>query len=170
MREEGWGGSRAQDEHGSTGSRPDTTPRAPHEKGHACCGQNAPAPGFMGPGRKGHQWRPGVFGRIHHSLVIAVSYNFVGSPHIDTYDIAPQYALSLGDFTQGGGGELCVEESAMQVAVVDTRGKLAKVDGRFPHWVLPYTGERFSVFAEVGSECPADSVDPLAQNPLLERT
>lgn len=24
-------------------------------------------------------------------------------------------------------------------------GRLAKVDGRFPHWVTPYTGERYSL-------------------------
>ena len=32
---------------------------------------------------------------------IAVSKCFVGSPHIDTYDVGPQYALSLGGFTGG---------------------------------------------------------------------
>ena len=88
---------------------------------------------------------------------IAVSFGFQGSPHIDTYDIAPQYALSLGDFVNNGGGELCVEESAMQVAKVDTRGAMAKVDGRFPHWVLPYQGERFSIiwFTTAGTVVPA---------------
>ncbi len=43
------------------------------------------------------------------------------------------------------GGELCVEASPREVAVVDTRGRMAKLDGRFPHWVAPYTGERYSL-------------------------
>ena len=47
------------------------------------------------------------------------------------------------------GGELCVESEApggAQVAVVDTRNRLAKVDGRFPHWVRGYeSGTRYSV-------------------------
>ena len=28
---------------------------------------------------------------------------------------------------------------------IDTRGRLARVDGRFPHWVAGYAGERYSV-------------------------
>jgi hypothetical protein len=43
---------------------------------------------------------------------IAVSKGFVGSPHIDTYDVGPQYALSLGDFT---GGSLMVEAGPKKV-------------------------------------------------------
>jgi hypothetical protein len=40
-----------------------------------------------------------------------------------------------------------LECDARTVAVVDTREKLGKVDGRFPHWVGPYdTGaERYSL-------------------------
>ena len=53
-----------------------------------------------------------------------------------------RYALSLGDFT---GGALAVECSAREVAVVETKGRLAKIDGRFPHWVEPYMGERYSI-------------------------
>jgi hypothetical protein len=73
---------------------------------------------------------------------IAVSKRFVGSPHIDTYDIGPRYALSLGGFS---GGALMVEAGAREVCCVDTHDKLAKVDGRFPHWVDVYEGERFSI-------------------------
>ena len=65
---------------------------------------------------------------------IAFTRNFQGSPHIDTQNIAPFYGLSMGDFT---GGALCVEYSPREVAHVDTHGKLAKVDGRYPHWVAP---------------------------------
>ena len=64
----------------------------------------------------------------------AFTRNFQGSPHIDTQNIAPFYGLSMGDFT---GGALCVEYSPREVAHVDTHGKLAKVDGRYPHWVAP---------------------------------
>jgi hypothetical protein len=39
-----------------------------------------------------------------------------------------------------------VECSPSLVAEVDTRGRLGKVDGRFPHWVTPYhTGTRYSL-------------------------
>ena len=75
---------------------------------------------------------------------VAYTKNFEGSPHIDTRNTGPFYGLALGDFNAGGGA-LCVECSAREVAHVDTRGKLGKVDGRYPHWVAPYTGTRFSV-------------------------
>ena len=29
--------------------------------------------------------------------------------------------------------------------MIDTRGRVAKVDGRYPHWVAPWSGERYSV-------------------------
>lgn len=60
---------------------------------------------------------------------LAVSHNFVGSPHIDTHDVSEQFALSLGDFgsEDGGGGELCVESAPMEVTRVNTHGRLAKV-------------------------------------------
>eukprot|EP00041_Stephanoeca_diplocostata_P036856 m.1364155 g.1364155 ORF g.1364155 m.1364155 type:complete len:153 (+) comp24946_c0_seq36:1849-2307(+) len=74
---------------------------------------------------------------------IAVSKNFVGSPHVDSSDISYQYALSVGDFSAGG--ELCVEVCPRTVAVITTKDRIARVDGRFPHWVRSYTGERFSV-------------------------
>jgi len=43
------------------------------------------------------------------------------------------------------GGRLCVELNARQVAEVDTYQKMAKVDGRFPHWVSPYRHDRYSI-------------------------
>jgi len=79
-----------------------------------------------------------------HFTAIAVSKNFRGSPHVDKNDISVQYALSLGDFAEGG-GKLCVEESAFAVRAIDTRARLACLDGRFPHWVSGYEGERYSV-------------------------
>ena len=81
---------------------------------------------------------------------LAVTKNFRGSPHIDTLNVAPFYGLSLGEFTNGG-GKLCVECSPTEVAEIDTRGKLAKVDGRFPHWVSDYEGTRYSLIYYVTS-------------------
>ena len=40
---------------------------------------------------------------------------------------------------------MCVECSARETAAVDTREKMGRVDGRFPHWVSPYKGTRFSI-------------------------
>ena len=64
---------------------------------------------------------------------VAFTKNFVGSPHIDTQNIATFRGLALGDFSEGGGA-LAVEVSAREVAHVDTRRRLGKLDGRFPHW------------------------------------
>ena len=75
---------------------------------------------------------------------IAFTKNFIGSCHIDTQNTGPFYGLALGDFVAPGGA-LCVEISAREVAHVDTRHRLGKVDGRFPHWVAQYEGNRYSV-------------------------
>lgn len=87
---------------------------------------------------------------------IAVTKNFVASPHVDMGDKDCQYAIALGDFHSGG--ELCIEASPMDVVLVDTRNRLAKVDGRYPHWVMPYEGERFSLifYRVTGMACPKD--------------
>ena len=34
---------------------------------------------------------------------------------------------------------------AEEVVVVNTHNRAAKVDGRYPHWVAPWSGERYSV-------------------------
>lgn len=73
---------------------------------------------------------------------IACTKHFTGSPHIDHDNVGPFYGLSLGDFT---GGSICVECDAMGVMEVDTRYRPCKVDGRNPHWVAPYVGDRYSV-------------------------
>ena len=75
---------------------------------------------------------------------IAVTRNFVGSPHIDHRDTAPQLAASFGAFE---GGELCVETGdGSSVAVVETRRCIACVDGRRVHWVRTHGGgERWSL-------------------------
>lgn len=85
---------------------------------------------------------------------IAVSNGFRGSPHVDKNDVSVQYALSLGDFEEGG--HLCVEESALVVRSLKTKGALVCIDGRFPHWVSGYSGERYSViwYCSSGPEQP----------------
>ncbi len=44
-----------------------------------------------------------------------------------------------------GGGCIAVECSSFVVAEIDTHGRFGKVDGRFPHWVTPYKGTRYSL-------------------------
>ncbi|KAL1526122.1 hypothetical protein AB1Y20_014851 [Prymnesium parvum] len=74
---------------------------------------------------------------------VAVTHNFVGSPHIDHCDTTYQFALALGDFE---GGELCVEQDEQTVCAVDTKGRIACVDGRYVHWVRTHRGgDRFSL-------------------------
>ena len=38
-----------------------------------------------------------------------------------------------------------MESGTREVTHVDTRRKLARVEGRNPHWVTPYAGERYSL-------------------------
>lgn len=77
---------------------------------------------------------------------LAVTNGFRGSPHIDTSNIGPFYGLALGNFTDGTGG-IQVELDPLTVAEVNTKNRLGKVDGRYPHWVAPYDErlERFSL-------------------------
>lgn len=86
---------------------------------------------------------------------IAVTYGFIGSPHIDKQNCGPFYGFSLGDFPQGQGG-ICVECSCRLVAVMDTRNKIGRVDGRYPHWVDNYdvdAAERYSlIYYETGND------------------
>ena len=79
---------------------------------------------------------------------IAVTKQFEGSPHIDTENVAPFYGLSLGNFT---GGEVCVESGPFEVTYVETSRRLGQIDGRYPHWVAPHTGERYSIIYYVTS-------------------
>ena len=39
----------------------------------------------------------------------------------------------------------------LEVTSVDTRGRLGKIDGRYPHWVAPHVGERYSVIYYVSN-------------------
>jgi hypothetical protein len=77
---------------------------------------------------------------------LAVTYGFVGSPHIDKQNTGPFYGIALGDFSDGEGG-ICVEASPLIVAHVNTKNRLGKVDGRFCHWVAPYdtSKDRYSL-------------------------
>ena len=83
---------------------------------------------------------------------IAVTYKFQGSPHRDKQNCGPFYGLAMGDFPDGQGG-ICVECSARVVAVMNTKDRLGRVDGRYPHWVAPYDEmtERYSlIYYETG--------------------
>lgn len=85
---------------------------------------------------------------------IAVTYGFQGSPHIDKQNCGPFYGLALGDFPEGQGG-ICVESSARVIAVVNTKNRLGRVDGRYPHFVDAYDedSERYSlIFYETGNQ------------------
>ena len=77
---------------------------------------------------------------------LAITQGFKGSPHIDTTNVGPFYGLSFGDFADGTGG-VRVEMDPMTVAEVNTKNRMGKVDGRYPHWVGPYSKdcERFSL-------------------------
>eukprot|EP00578_Thalassiosira_sp_NH16_P031491 CAMPEP_0181077716 /NCGR_PEP_ID=MMETSP1071-20121207/1102_1 /TAXON_ID=35127 /ORGANISM="Thalassiosira sp., Strain NH16" /LENGTH=207 /DNA_ID=CAMNT_0023158985 /DNA_START=12 /DNA_END=635 /DNA_ORIENTATION=- len=68
---------------------------------------------------------------------LAITKNFIGSPHIDTTNIGPFYGLSLG----------WVELDAMTVCEVNTKNRFGKIDGRFVHFVAPYDVDatRYSV-------------------------
>ena len=68
------------------------------------------------------------------------------SPHIDVKDQNYQYAVALGDFS-GGSGQFCVESNNGQnVNVVDTRNRIARVDGRHVHCVRTGdNGDRYSL-------------------------
>ena len=82
---------------------------------------------------------------------LAVTHGVRGSPHVDSMDVAPQFACSLGDFraterSDGVGGCLCVETSFDAVTAIDTRNAIVSIDGRKVHWVDPrYVGDRWSV-------------------------
>ena len=80
---------------------------------------------------------------LHRFSAMAVTYNFVGSPHIDKQNTGPFYGLSLGEFRNGG--DVCVEADAFTVAHIQTHNCLSKCDGRYPHWVSNYEGDRYSL-------------------------
>jgi hypothetical protein len=75
---------------------------------------------------------------------VAVTHNFTGSPHIDRQNTGPFAALSVGSFADGEGC-VNVECSARVVGEVNTKGRVGMIDGRKPHWVGDYAGERWSV-------------------------
>lgn len=85
---------------------------------------------------------------------VAITYGFIDSPHIDTENIGPFCAISLGNFE--GGGCIAVESGPLEVTHLTTYQCMAMVDGRFPHWVTKYTGERYSLiyYRTVGEVTP----------------
>jgi hypothetical protein len=64
--------------------------------------------------------------------------------HEDSKDVSYQLAVNLGDFQ---GGELQVQSSDGSVRTFDVKHKVLKMDGRLPHQVLPFTGQRFTVIS-----------------------
>lgn len=94
---------------------------------------------------------------------IAVTKNFIASPHIDDRDRCPQYAVSLGDFS---GGELCVdgtdEDGNHIMFVVETKNRIARIDGRRVHWVRTFSGgDRYSlIFYDTSDHRPPERVGP----------
>jgi hypothetical protein len=98
---------------------------------------------------------------------IVFAMNFAGSPHTDRHDIAPQFVMSCGPFSQGG--DLCVETpSGDGVWAVCTRDRVACVDGRFPHWVTAYEGTRWSVvwYRTVGAPVPKGETSVFPNPPV----
>ena len=65
---------------------------------------------------------------------------------IDKQNCGPFYGFAVGDFEEGT-GNVFVECSARVIAAVNTKNRMAKVDGRFPHWVGPYDSktDRYSL-------------------------
>jgi len=75
---------------------------------------------------------------------LAVTEGFTGSPHIDKQNNGPFYGMALGSFPDREGG-IRVEARWNTVVEVNTKNRLARIDGRYPHWVAPYSGDRFSL-------------------------
>jgi hypothetical protein len=103
-------------------------------------------------------WTDPVFGCNR----IAVTKDFQGSPHTDSSDVSFQYACSLGDFDDGG-GQLCIEGACPgQVHVLNTHGRMARVDGRFVHWVRGHAGgSRYSlIFFATSPDSASEPVAP----------
>jgi hypothetical protein len=110
---------------------------------------------------------------------IAVTKNFVSSPHIDDRDRSFQYAVSLGDFCTGG--ELCVDgldcNGQEVIHVVNTHDRISRVDGRHVHWVRTWEGgDRYSlIFYDTSDRNPTpvmgmgvDDALPVLQATLVD--
>ena len=72
----------------------------------------------------------------------------------DKQNCGPFYGFAMGDFPGGQGG-ICVEASARVVAVMNTKNRLGRVDGRYVHWVDSYDKdcERYSlIYYETGND------------------
>lgn len=77
---------------------------------------------------------------------LAMTCNFQGSPHIDNQNTGPFYGLSLGTFPDGQAGVM-VEVDTFTIAHVNTRNRLGRVDGRYPHWVAPYDNSQYERYS-----------------------
>ena len=62
--------------------------------------------------------------------------------HRDKHDVDCQYLIGFGDYV---GGELEVDLPGGRKKIVDIRHKIVRMDGRLPHCVKPWIGNRQSV-------------------------
>ena len=57
--------------------------------------------------------------------------------NVGQQNASPLYGLALGDFDEGTGC-VAVECLARVVAKVNTKNRLGRIDGWYPHWVTSY--------------------------------
>ena len=52
---------------------------------------------------------------------------------------------------------------------VDTQARMGKVDGRYPHWVSPHTGERYSlIYYQTAGEWEAQAESVFAEEQPID--
>ena len=78
---------------------------------------------------------------VNFSCMTNPSQHYV-KKQVDDQDITFQYGLALGDFT---GGELMCWAEDGSTQTLDYTRKVLKMDGRLPHEVCEFSGERYCV-------------------------
>ena len=68
---------------------------------------------------------------------IQVNKNIVSPPHVDKNNVGPSYIIGLGDYD---GGKLVIDGKEYNI-----RNRFKKFDGRYGHWVTPFSGTRYSL-------------------------
>ena len=85
--------------------------------------------------------------------------------HVDSNDIAPQYALSLGNYQ---GAQLRCYLPNGEYRDFFNKNKIVKLDGRLPHEVVgmeDFSGERFSIIVYKNYDSRKTAADPLFTDP-----
>ena len=104
---------------------------------------------------------------------VLVNFSWLSSPthyvrrHTDTHDIAPQYALSVGNFE---GATLRVHDADGDVHDLDTRWSVAHFDGRLPHEVVvdpAFNGDRFTIIWYKNYDSRLSSAAPILDTPHI---